>query len=104
MTRISSEHLFCLSCWEGNTGATHFRMKIHEKNKTCFLSPILESKLMDLDSESIDVLLGDVESRNRAGPNEYKNTMISTRKLMMSKIEPMNKGIIKNSALYLAIS
>jgi hypothetical protein len=60
MTGISSEHLFCLSCWEGNTGATHYGLKFFLKKDSCqtklvFLCPILKLKSVGL--ESVDVVL-----------------------------------------------
>jgi hypothetical protein len=65
MAGISSEHLFCSSCWEGNTGATHFGLNFFLKKDSCqtklvFLCPILELKLIGL--ESADALLVDVET------------------------------------------
>jgi hypothetical protein len=64
MTGISSEHLFCSSCWEGNTEATHFGLKflLHKdccRTKLVFLCPILELRLTGL--ESVDVVLVDVD-------------------------------------------
>ena len=65
MTGISSEHLFCSSCWEGDTGATHFVLKIILNKDSCqtkpvFLFQILELKLICVDS--VDVVLVDVET------------------------------------------
>ncbi len=66
MTFISSEHLFCSSCWEGDTGATHFGFKTLLNKDSCrtklvFLCPILELKLIGL--ESVDVVLVVVETK-----------------------------------------
>jgi hypothetical protein len=32
---LASEHLFCSSCWEGDTGATHFGLKILSNKDSC---------------------------------------------------------------------
>ncbi len=66
MTGISSEHLFCLRCWEGYTGATHFGSKLFLNKDSCqtkriLLCPILELKLIGL--ESVDGVLVDVETK-----------------------------------------
>jgi hypothetical protein len=64
-TGISSEHLFCFSCWEGNTVATHFWLNFLLNKDSCrtklvFLCPILELILVGL--EFVDVVLVDVET------------------------------------------
>jgi hypothetical protein len=64
MTVISSEHLFCSSCWEGYTGATHFGLNFLLNKDSCqtksvFVCPILELKLIGL--ESVNVVCVDVE-------------------------------------------
>ena len=65
MTGISSEHLFCSSGWEGNTGATHFGLKFLLNKDSCqtnlvLLCPILELKLIGL--YSVDAVLVDVKT------------------------------------------
>jgi hypothetical protein len=65
MTGISSEHLFYSSCWEGDTRATHFRLKWLLNQDSCktklgFLCHILESKLIGL--ESVCLVLVDLEN------------------------------------------
>ena len=69
MTGISSEHLFCSNCWEGNTGATHFGLNFLFNKDSCktkvitlvLVCPILELKLIGL--EYIFVVLVDVKTK-----------------------------------------
>ena len=83
MTGISSEHLFCSSCWEGNTEETHFGLKFLLNKDCCrtklvFLCPILELKLIGL--ESVDIVLVDVENKQvetRAASNLVAILMLS---------------------------
>jgi hypothetical protein len=70
MTGISTEHLFSTSCWEGDTGATHFGLKFLLNQDSCktklvFLCHILESKFIG--PESVDVLLVDIETEQFFG-------------------------------------
>jgi hypothetical protein len=75
MTGISPEHLFCSSCWEGDTRATHFGLNFLSNKDSCqtklvFVCPILGLKLIGL--ESVDVVLVNVEieqAETRAASN-----------------------------------
>jgi hypothetical protein len=63
MTGISSEHLVCFSCWEGDTGATHFGLNFLLNKDSCQTKLVLVHihglKLIGL--ESVHVVLVDVE-------------------------------------------
>jgi hypothetical protein len=65
MTGISSEHLFCLSCWELYIAATHFGLNFLLNKHSCqtklvLVCPILGLKLIGLGS--VDVVLVDIET------------------------------------------
>jgi hypothetical protein len=65
MIGISSKHLFCSRCWGGDTGATHFVLKILLNKDSCrkklvFLCLILELKLIGL--ETVHIVIADVKT------------------------------------------
>ena len=81
MTGISSEHLFCLSCWEGNTGATYIGLKSLLNKDSCktynvFLCPFLELKFIGL--YSVDGVLVEVKSsRSKPGQQDLPSNLVS---------------------------
>jgi hypothetical protein len=65
--QLISEHLLFLRCWEGDTGATHFGLKVLSNEDFCqrnlvLLCPILELNSIGLDY--VDVVLADVETES----------------------------------------